>query len=109
LDICRQAILNRDFEALAGITELDSNLMHSVMMTSSPPLFYWLPLSLQLMKEITGWRQHGVPACYTLDAGPNLHVLCLGPAAAQVKARLEEYPGVFKVLTARTGGPAHLE
>jgi diphosphomevalonate decarboxylase len=109
MDICRQAILKRDFDALASIAELDSNLMHAVMMTSSPPLFYWQPSSLQVIKEIAGWRQQGLPACYTLDAGPNVHVLCLGSAATQVKARLEEFPGVDKVLTARPGGPAHLE
>jgi diphosphomevalonate decarboxylase len=109
LDICRQAILKRDFDALASIAELDSNLMHAVMMTSSPPLFYWQPASLQLIKEIPGWRQQGLPACYTLDAGPNVHVLCLESAAQKVKARLEEIPGVEKVITARPGGPAHLE
>jgi diphosphomevalonate decarboxylase len=109
LDICRQAILKRDFAALAAITELDSNLMHAVMMTSSTPLFYWQPSSLHLMKEIPDWRQHGLPACYTLDAGPNVHVLCQGDVAVQVMARLEEFPGVFQVLTAKPGGPAHLE
>ena len=109
MDICRQAILKRDFDALASIAELDSNLMHAVMMTSSPPLFYWQPSSLQLIKEIPGWRREGLPACYTLDAGPNVHVLCLGSAAQKVKARLEEIPGIEKVITARPGGPAHLE
>jgi len=109
LNICRKAILERDFDALAAITELDSNLMHAVMMTSSPPLFYWQPPSLHLMKEIPDWRNHGLPVCYTLDAGPNVHVLCLGDAAVQVKGRLEEYPGVFKVLTSKPGGPAYLE
>jgi diphosphomevalonate decarboxylase len=109
LDICRQAILTRDFDALAAITELDSNLMHAVMMTSSPPLFYWQPSSLQLMKEIQDWRQHGLPVCYTLDAGPNVHILSHGDAAVQAKDRLEKFPGVFQVLTAKPGGPAHLE
>ncbi len=109
LDICRQAILQRDFDALAAVTELDSNLMHAVMLTSSPPLFYWEPSSLQMMKEIQDWRQHGLPVCYTLDAGPNVHVLSQGEAVVQVKDRLEKFPGVFQVLTAKPGGPAHLE
>jgi len=108
LDICRQAIINRDFEALAAITELDSTLMHAVMMTSSPPLFYWHTSSLALMKEIPDWREHGLPVCYTLDAGPNVHVLCQGTAANQVKGRLEQFPGVEQVLPARPGGPAQL-
>jgi hypothetical protein len=40
LDVCRQAILDRDFDALASIVELDSDVMHAVMMTSTPPLHY---------------------------------------------------------------------
>jgi diphosphomevalonate decarboxylase len=109
LEACRRAILERDFDALAAVTELDSNLMHAVMMTSSPPLFYWQPSSLLLMKEIADWRQHGLPACYSLDAGPNVHVLCLEEAAGQVKHRLEEFPEVSEVLACKPGGPARLE
>ena len=109
LDMCRWAILDRDFDALAAITELDSTLMHAVMMTSSPPLFYWQPASLHLMKAIADWRQHGLPACYTLDAGPNVHILCLEESADQVKSKLAEFPEVCEVLISRPGGPARLE
>jgi diphosphomevalonate decarboxylase len=109
LDVCRRAILERDFDALSVITELDSTMMHAVMMTSSPPLFYWQPASLHLMKEIADWRQHGLPACYTLDAGPNVHVLCLEEVFEQVKQKLEDFPEVCEVLVSRPGGPACLE
>src|SRR5690606_29541659 len=34
LDRVRQAILERDFSSFAEVVELDSNLMHAVMMTS---------------------------------------------------------------------------
>ncbi len=108
LDICRQAILTRDFAALAEVTELDSNLMHAVMMTSRPPLFYWQPASLALMKQVPQWRKAGLPACYTLDAGPNVHVLCPARSAQVVKSRLEETPGVIRTIQAHPGGPAHL-
>ena len=40
LEICRNAILKKDFEAFANIIEHDSDMMHSVMMTSKPPLMY---------------------------------------------------------------------
>jgi diphosphomevalonate decarboxylase len=109
LALCRAAILQRDFEALAGIIEQDSNLMHAVMMTSQPPLFYWQAASLLIMNEVRAWRQAGLPAAYTLDAGPNVHVLCEAAAADQVRARLLDLPGVQQVLTAPPGGPAYLE
>jgi diphosphomevalonate decarboxylase len=108
LDICRRALLERDFEAFAEIVELDSNLMHAVMMTSNPPLFYWEPESLLLMKEVKAWRAAGWEVCYTLDAGPNVHVICRSGAVDAVVTRLKDLPGVQQVLTARPGGPAHL-
>jgi len=108
LQRCRQALLARDFEALAGLVELDSNLMHAVMMTSTPTLFYWEPASVEIMKAVPGWRREGLAACYTLDAGPNVHVLCAAAEAPVVKTRLEQIPGVMQVLTAPAGGGAHL-
>lgn len=105
---CRQALLARDFESLAAVVELDSNLMHAVMMTSTPALFYWEPVSLEIIKSIPEWRKGGLAACYTLDAGPNVHVLCAAADAHTVRTRLEQIPGVIQVITAAAGGPAHL-
>ena len=73
---CRQAILQRDFDALAQVMELDSNLMHAVMITQSPPLLYWQPATLAVMHAVQEWRGQGLAACYTIDAGPNVHVIC---------------------------------
>jgi diphosphomevalonate decarboxylase len=108
LDLCRRAILERDFDDLAGVMELDSNLMHAVMLTSAPPLFYWQPATVEILRQVPEWRQGGLPACYTVDAGPNVHVICPARVAAEVRARLAEIPGVQQVLTASPGGPARL-
>jgi diphosphomevalonate decarboxylase len=108
LNACRKAILDRDFEALASVVEQDSNLMHAVMMTSSPPLFYWEPASISVMKLVPQWRQSGLAACYTLDAGPNVHVICQVEAAGEVEMRLLQIPGVKNILKARPGGAARI-
>jgi diphosphomevalonate decarboxylase len=108
LSRCRRAILERDFTSLAGLVELESNLMHAVMMTSSPPLFYWEPVSLELMKMIPHWRLAGLPVCYTLDAGPNVHVICLAEAEQAIRRQLEQVKGINRILRATPGGPARL-
>ena len=108
LDLCRSAIMTRDFEKLAEIVELDSNLLHAVMMTSSPPLFYWEPTSLFIMREIRQWREQGTPVCYTLDAGPNVHILTLPEEGDRIMQKLMEIPGVHRVLTAHVGDGARL-
>ncbi len=108
LEACRRAILERNFADFAAIVEEDSNLMHAVMMTSHPALFYWSPASLLVMKTVREWREDQIPVCYTLDAGPNVHVLTLTDHAPQVVQALEDLPGVAQVLTAAPGGPAQL-
>jgi diphosphomevalonate decarboxylase len=108
LEVCRQAILARDFEALAEVMELDSNMMHAVTMTSAPRLIYWDAATVAVMGAVADWRASGLPACYTIDAGPNVHVICQAGYAAQVVERLKEIPGVKLVLMARPGGPARV-
>ncbi len=108
LDICRRAILSRDLEAFAQIVELDSNLLHAVMMTSNPPLFYWQPATLTVMQAVRTWRAAGLPVCYTIDAGPNVHVITEAVEAARVADLVGSIPGVQKVLVAPVGGPAKL-
>lgn len=105
---CRQAILERDFDALAAVVELDAHLMHAVMQTSTPPLLYWEPATVAVMHAVRRLRQNGVPAAYTIDAGPNVHVLCPGKALPTVERTLAALPGVERVLVASPGGPARL-
>jgi len=103
---CKQALLERDFEAFAEVVELDSNLMHAVMMSSQPPLLYWQPGTLEIVQHVRQWRREGLAVCTTIDAGPNVHVISLQEDSDEVSARLQEISGVVKVLTAKPGGPA---
>jgi diphosphomevalonate decarboxylase len=109
LSLCRRAILERDITALAQIAEQDCHLMHAVMQTSTPPLLYWQPATLAVMQAVVAWRRSGVPAFFTIDAGPNVHVICPAERVLQIEALLRQVEGVQEVLTALPGGPARLE
>jgi diphosphomevalonate decarboxylase len=108
LDLCRQALLEKDFEAFAEVVEQDSNLMHSVMMTSQPPLYYWEPGTLEVIKAVQSWRQEGLPVCFTIDAGPNVHLLCPGSESEAVERKLTSLVNVKSILKCKPGGPAWL-
>ena len=108
LQRCRAALLARDFAILAEVVEADSNIMHAVMMTSAPPLFYWETGTLETMKAVRAWRTSGWPVCYTVDAGPNVHCLCLAEAAPEVERRLRAELGVNLIFTATPGAAAKL-
>ncbi len=108
LEICRAAILKKDFEQLTEIVELDSHLLHAVMMTSHPTLIYWQPASLNIMHEVITWRHQGLEACYTLDAGANVHVLCSALSSEKIILKLKEIDGVKQVLSAQPGSGVQL-
>jgi diphosphomevalonate decarboxylase len=108
LEICRRAILDRDFETFAHIIELDSDIMHAVMMTSNPPLMYWQAASVDIFHAVREWRADGLPVAYTVDAGPNVHVLCPLEVQKEAERCLRSLPGVSDVLLAKVGGAARL-
>ena len=108
LEIIRNSILNRDFENLAETVELDSNIMHAVMMTSSPPLMYWESTSITIMKAVKDWRKSGIPVCYTLDAGPNVHVITTSNYADRLVTKLTEIKGISKIFRSTVGGRSKL-
>jgi len=108
LVLCREAIQKCDFHQLAELIELDSNLLHAIAVTSTPPVFYWLPPTLVIMQEVRAWRRAGIPCAYTIDAGPNVHVICESSAAKTVKEKLKSIPGVNQVLLSGAGGGAEL-
>ena len=108
LEQCRTAILERDFERLAQVVELDSEWMHAVMRTSTPPLYYWTPATEVIIWNVRAWRAQGHAVCATVDAGPNVHVIALAEEVAWAEAQLRALPGVLEVLKAKPGGGAKL-
>lgn len=108
LSICRSALQEKNFSKLAGIIELDSNLMHAVMMTSTPSLLYWTPTTFAIMQAVQSWRNSGVHVCYTIDAGPNVHCICPAESSAEIVKRFEKLAGVQKTIVCPPGKAAHV-
>lgn len=104
----KSAVLDRNFAAMAPIVEDDALAMHAVMMTSDPPLIYWQPATIAIIHAVRAWRAEGVPVCFTIDAGANVHCVCEASAAGEVAGRLRSIAGVQDVLTVSPGGPARL-
>jgi diphosphomevalonate decarboxylase len=72
-------------------------------MTSHPAIYYWKPATIDLMKPIINWRQTGLPVAFTLDAGPNVHVICEKADACDIKDKISDHPGVLTVMFSTPG------
>ncbi|MGQ9598950.1 MAG: diphosphomevalonate decarboxylase [Anaerolineae bacterium] len=103
-----KGIQERDLIRLGAAAEADALAMHAVMMTSQPPLLYWQPATVRVMQAVRAWRDEGLPVYFTIDAGPNVHCLCLPEVVEEVKTRLQNLPGVQNVLVSGPGGGVRL-
>lgn len=100
----RDAIAGRDFEQLADVCESNCLKMHATIMTSRPPLVYWNGVTLDVLHTVRQLRKAGVPAFFTIDAGPQVKVVCETDYTGTVEAALRGIPGVQRSVTSRIGG-----
>ena len=65
-----------DLESFIKIVELEALSLHALMMTSNPSYILIKPETLNAINKIVDFRETTkTPICFTLDAGPNLHLL----------------------------------
>ena len=96
----RYALANQRFERLLQIleqgelddfcelVEADALDLHALMMQSTPPYLLVEPGTIAIIKAVQRFRKtSGLPVCFTLDAGPNVHLLY----PASVKAEVDEW------------------
>ncbi len=102
----RAAIRGRDMEKLGAIMERSALRMHASMMAADPPVMYWKSGSVWAQETVVSLRKKGVPCAWTMDAGPNVKVLCEAANADEVAARLGAVADRVHVLV--PGGPARL-
>lgn len=104
----KAALLEKDLATLGPLIEEDAISMHVVMMTSRPPIYYWLPSSIQLIHEVQNWRAEGLEVYFTLDAGPNVHLICQAADQAEVERRLRDIEEVLEVIVSGPGPAARV-
>jgi len=105
----RAALTARDLPALGEAMEQSALMMHASMLAARPGLLYFAPATLALIARVKELRAGGVPAYFTIDAGPHVKVLTLPERAAAVQSALAEVPGVVDVLVSAPGPDATLE
>ncbi len=104
----RRALLARDLAMLGPALEEDAVELHMMAMTSVPPIFYWTPGMVRVIQAAHHWRAEGLAVYFTLDAGPNVHLICEAKDADQIASLVKEIEEVQRVIVNAPGGAAHL-
>ncbi len=102
----RRGVLARDIAAVGGAAEHNCLKMHAVAMAGPEGLIYWNPATVAVIDRVRGLRAEGLPAYFTIDAGPQVKVICPRPERDAVAGALEQVPGVRRVLLSEPGSGA---
>ncbi len=107
LPAVKEAVRDRNLQILGPLLEKDTLFMHAVMLTSRPSLLYLHPATVNLMAAVQSWREEeGLEAYFTIDAGPNLHVICEAESESRLVQRLAASANVSQVIVNHPGpGP----
>jgi diphosphomevalonate decarboxylase len=106
LEKVRRAIRARDLATLGLVIEEEAIDLHLIAMSSHPPVFYWSPGTVAVLRAVRELRQEGLAAWATMDAGANVHVICDADSEDEVAERLEDLPAVGFVIRDGVGpGP----
>lgn len=103
------ALSDGDLTAVGTITERNALRMHATMMSADPAVRYLNGDSMRVLDVVQDLRMSGVGAWATMDAGPNVKVLCAAADLPVVTAAISECVGDDQVVIARPGPGAALQ
>jgi len=76
LSAIKSVLENGNVNEFIKIVESEALTLHAMMMTSIPYFILMKPNTLEVINKIWKFRtETGIPVCFTLDAGANVHVL----------------------------------
>lgn len=99
----RDGIKRRDFSVVGLVSEQNCLKMHALMMSTKPPIIYWQPATVEIMNSVIQWRTEGLECYFTIDAGPNVKVMCLQKDEKEFTKKLLALEGVKKTISCKPG------
>lgn len=104
----KSALRKKNFTNFGEIIEEECLNMHRVMQTQTPPLVYWNDVTKEIMRLVTAWRKRGLPVYFTIDAGPNVHLICEGKNETNVLREVKTVQGIQQLIVNKPATGARL-
>ena len=103
-----KAIKMKDFDLLGEVSEDNCKKMHKVMETSNPPLIYRNATSHLCIQKIEEMKVNGIGIFHTIDAGPQVKIICKAQHADQVISEMKSIPNIQDIIEVNIGQGARL-
>lgn len=104
----KKLIKDRNFKEFGQLLEAEALELHTIMLTQYPPLIYWTPGTLKIMKLTSQWRQEGIPVYFTINTGQDIHLICEQKNVEKVKNKIKDIRDVKDIIVNTPGARTRL-
>lgn len=104
----KQAIKNQDVHQVGAVAERNALKMHATTLGANPPFTYWSPDSMRAMEAVKELRKQGYSVHFTMDAGPNVKLICRQSQLAEIKSLLLSEFKDTQLIEAKPGPGLHI-
>ena len=88
IQTAKEALHKKDLHQLGEAMEHSTIKMHATMMATRPSIRYWKPQSLAIIEKVEQLRKEGYSCYQTMDAGPNVKILCPAHEAQSIATEM---------------------
>ncbi|KKQ94190.1 MAG: diphosphomevalonate decarboxylase [Candidatus Levybacteria bacterium RIFCSPLOWO2_12_FULL_39_17] len=98
IDRVKKAIEDKNFSEFGELIETEALEFHSILFTSNPPLFYWTPETVRLMKFVQKIRSEGLECYFTINTGQDIHLIVQEKDLNALKDRLKKVAEIKNII-----------
>ena len=103
IETTRRGIKEKNFSVVGKAAEQNCLKMHAVMMTTKPPIIYWNDITVKIIQSIINWRESGLESYFTIDAGPQVKILCTENNVKEIVKNCKKIEGIIDIIVAKPG------
>jgi len=101
-----QLIKDKKFEEVGALAQKNCLLMHACAITTTPPVIYWAPGTLEVMHRVLELQDEGMKCYFTMDGGPQVKIICLEKDVKAIKKEIKKLEFVHDIIECKPGlGP----
>lgn len=102
------ALRNDDFKTLGRVAETNAMRMHALTLSADPPFTYFNGDTIKAINLVNRLQDQGISCYYTIDAGPNVKVICQHRDRLKIKRFLSKIFNPKDIVISGAGSGAHL-
>jgi len=99
----KKGIKEKNFSIVGKTAEENCLKMHAIMMTTKPSIIYWNNITVKIIQSIIDWRENGLESYFTIDAGPQVKILCTENSVKEIVKNCKKIEGIKNIIVAKPG------